>query len=130
MSVQLRSIVLSAVLSAGLVACSDETPTESLETSVQAVSVSPTTVYPTPATSPSPSGTANVIGRWCEEIAEAVDDQDRAIDIYREGEQLPNAALAAAAGILASPTASEDEVVEAGQRVERSCERTGVDLTD
>jgi hypothetical protein len=130
MSVQLRSVVLSVVLSAGLVACSDETPTESLETSVQAVSVSPTTVYPTPGTSPSPSGTANVIARWCEELAQAVDDQDRAIEIYREGEQLPNAALATAAGTLASPTASEDEVLEAGQRVERSCERTGVDLTD
>ena len=127
---QLTSIVLSVVLSGGLVACSDETPGESLETSVQAVSVSPTTVYPTPATSPSPSGTADAIARWCEELAEAVDDQDRALEIYREGEQLPNAALAAAAGILASPTASEDLVLDAGQRVERSCERTGVDLTD
>jgi hypothetical protein len=130
MSVRSASVVLSVALSVGLIACSDETPTESLETSVQAVSVSPTTVYPTPATSPSPSGTADVIARWCGELAEAVGDQDRAIEIYRDGEELPNAALAAAAGILASPTASEDEVLEAGQRVERSCERTGVDLTD
>jgi hypothetical protein len=127
MSAQLKSIVLSVVVSVGLVACSDETPTDSLETSVQAVSVSPTTVYPTPASSPSQAG---AITRWCEELAGAVGDQDRAIEIYREGEALPNAALAAAAEILAAPASSEDQVVEAGQRVERSCERTGVDLTD
>ena len=113
-----------------LVACSDETPGDSLETSVQAVSVSPTTVYPTPATSPSPDSSSGSIARWCQELAESQDDQDRAIEIYREGADLPDPALASAAEVLASGTPADDEALAAGRRVERSCKETGVDLTD
>ena len=63
----------SLVLLVALAACSEETPGDSLQTSVQAVSVSPTTVYPTPATSPSPSpgSSTGAIARWCEDLAES-----------------------------------------------------------
>lgn len=122
--------MLSLLLIVAAVSCSESSPGDSLETSDQAVSVSPTTVYPTPASSPSPGTSTGVIARWCEELAEAVDDQDRAIDIYREGAELPRPALAAAAEILSSETSSEERVEEAGRRVEDSCERSGVDLTD
>lgn len=70
------------------------------------------------------------MAQWCEELAESGGDQDRAIEIYREGTELPDAALAAAAGVMGSRTSSEDQAIEAGRRVERSCEASGVDLTD
>jgi hypothetical protein len=123
------SALLSPVLLVALVACSDESPGDSLETSVQAVSVSPTTVYPTPATSPSPGSSTGSIVRWCKELAGSEDDQDRALEIYREGADLPDPALAAAAEVLASGTSADDEALAAGRRVERSCEESGVDLT-
>lgn len=97
---------------------------------MQAISVSPTTVHPTPASSPSPGASTGAIARWCEGLAEAAGDQDGAIEIYQEGTDLPDAALAAAAGVLASRTSSEDQAIEPGRRVERSCEAAGVDLTD
>jgi hypothetical protein len=122
--------LLSLVLLVPLVACSDEAPGDSLETSVQAVSVSPTTVYPTPATSPSPGSSTGPIARWCKELAGSEHDQDRAIEIYREGAELPDPALAAAAEVLASGTSADDEALAAGRRVERSCQESGVDLTD
>jgi hypothetical protein len=125
-----RSVVLSLLLIVTAVSCSESSPGDSLETSDQAVSVSPTTVYPTPASSPSPGASTGVIARWCEELAEAVGDQDRALDIYREGTDLPEPALAAAAEVLSSRSSAEDRVEEAGRQVEGSCERRGVDLTD
>lgn len=123
-------LTLSLLLIAAANSCSEASPGDSLETSDQAVSVSPTTVYPTPASSPSPGTSTGVVARWCDDLAEAVDDQDRAIDIYREGTELPRPALAAAAEILSSRTSAEERVEEAGSRVEASCERSGVDLTD
>ena len=129
MSPRSRSVLLSLLLVVAVVSCSGSSPGDSLETSDQVVSVSPTTVYPTPASSPSPGASTGVIAAWCEELAEVVDDQDRAIDIYREGTELPRPALAAAAEILSSGTSAEDRVEEAGRRVEGSCERSGIDIT-
>lgn len=130
MSVHPRFVLLSLVLFGGLVACSEGSPGDSLETSVQAVSVSPTTVYPTPSLSPSPGTSTGAVEEWCEELAESAGDQDRAIEIYREGADLPDPALAAAAEVLASDSSPVDEALAAGKRVERSCEQSGVDLTD
>jgi hypothetical protein len=113
----------------GLVACSEDPPGDSLETSVQAVSVSPTTVYPTPASSPSPGSSEGAIAQWCEELAESAEDEDRAIEIYREGADLPDPTLAKAAEVLASGEPTDDEALAAGRRVERSCEANGVDIT-
>lgn len=125
--------ILLSLVTLGLVAClagcSEGSPGNSLETSVQAISVSPTTVYPTPATSPSPGSSGGAIARWCEELAESAGDQDRAIEIYREGADLPNPALAAAAEVLASGTSPVEEALAAGRRVERSCGESGVDVT-
>lgn len=120
----------SLVLLVALAACSEETPGDSLQTSVQAVSVSPTTVYPTPATSPSPSpgSSTGAIARWCEDLAESAGDQDRALDIYRAGADLPDPALAAAAEVLASGMPA-NEALAAGRQVERSCHEKGVELT-
>ena len=130
MSPLFRSVLLSLTLSFAGASCAESSPGDALDTSDQAVSVSPTTVYPTPASSPSPGASTGVIASWCEELAEVVDDQERAIDIYREGTELPRPALAAAAETLSSGTSSEDRVEQAGRRVESSCERSGVDLTD
>jgi hypothetical protein len=130
------TLVTAAVLFGALsmTACSEDTPGDSLETSVQAVSVSPTSVYPTPSTDPSatPSSSASdeadPVSDWCEELVETGDDDEEAIEVYREGRSLPDPTIAKAAGILASGEGSEQQVIRAGELIERSCGELGVDL--
>ena len=120
---------LALVLAVGLAACSEDPPGDSLETSDQAVSVSPSSVYPTPASSPSPGASGGAIARWCEELAEAGGDEERAIEIYREGAGLPDPTLATAAKVLVSGMPA-DEALAAGREIQSACEERGIDITD
>lgn len=122
----MRRITIITLLVGWVAACDADGPADSLETSVQAVSVSPsTTVYPTPSTNP--SSDADVVHGWCSRLASA--DAPDTIAAYRDARRLDEPALIEAAGVLADRDATEEDALRAGEAVERICRDHGIDLS-
>jgi hypothetical protein len=112
-------VAIGVVLAAA--GCGATQPTDDLETSDQLVSVSPTTVVPTPANaSPDPGS----LVAWCERLVEA--DDARVEEVYRQGFQLDNQRVASAVTLLLAGDGTDRQLVRAGHVVERSCAAVGV----
>lgn len=109
--------VSSLLVILALTACADGTPDDGLQASDQLISVSPTTVAPTPANASPDEGS---LASWCRKLAEA--GEDRAAEVYREGADLDDRAVARAAAMLVSGEGSEQELTEAGEQIERACD--------
>jgi len=107
---------VSLLLVLALMACAEGPADEDLETSDQLISTSPSTVAPTPANASPDEGS---LVAWGGELEAASDD--RVEEVYRQGTQLDNPIVARAAAIAVSGDASEREVLEAGDRIERAC---------
>jgi hypothetical protein len=97
-------------------ACAEGPADEDPETSDQLISVSPSTVAPTPANASPDEGS---LVAWCGKLQAASDD--RVEEVYRQGIQLDNRIVARAAAIAVSGDASERAILEAGDRIERAC---------
>lgn len=122
----MRRITIITLLVGWVSACGADGPADSLETSVQAVSVSPTTtVYPTPSTNP--SSDADAVHEWCSRLASA--DAPDTIPVYRDARHLDEPALIEATEVLADQGATEEEAIRAGEAVERICGDHGIDLS-
>jgi hypothetical protein len=106
----------SLLLVLAIMACAEGPPDEGLETSDQLISISPSTVAPTPANA---SPDEDSLVAWCGELEAASDD--RVEEVYRQGTQLDNRIVARAAAIAVSGDASEREILEAGDRIDRAC---------
>lgn len=100
-----------------LTGCADGAPDDGLQASDQLISVSPTTVAPTPANASPEEGS---LASWCRELESA--SEDRVEEIYRKGTELDNQIVARAAALLLSGEGDEQELVEAGDRIERACD--------
>ncbi|MGZ8631338.1 MAG: hypothetical protein ACXWZF_10285 [Actinomycetota bacterium] len=111
---------VALLLIAGLTACAGEGPDEGLETSDQLISISPSTVAPTPANASPDEGS---LVAWCRKLEAASDA--RAEEVYREGIQLDDRSVAGAVAIVVSGDASDQELVEAGDVIEQACSDVG-----
>jgi hypothetical protein len=107
---------VSLLLVLAIAACAEGPTDEDPETSDQLISTSPSTVAPTPANVSPDEGS---LVAWCGELEAASDD--RVEEVYRQGTQLDNRIVARAAAIAVSGDASEREILEAGDRIERAC---------
>lgn len=125
---RLRLLSCAFILSSVVAGCSGDPASESLETSVEMVSTSPTLVDPTHA-DPTESTEQLTVGEWCERLADAAEDGDKTLEIYREGRSLSVPALAKAAGVLVSGAGSEQQLSKASRLVLRECRTEGVRIS-